>query len=64
MKVLLLLKNREKEGHVRCGGRDMVRGLGQSSHWLKRQTQAVNKINSISCPAGGRNYGQSGGRNF
>ena len=29
-----------------------------------RGCQAVNKKKSVSCPAGGRSYGQSGGRKF
>ena len=35
--------------------------LVNSVHW---RTWAVNKKKSVFCSAGGRNYGQSGGRNF
>ena len=35
-------------------------------HWILKEKihQAVHKKKSVSCPAGGRNYGQSGGCNF
>ena len=31
---------------------------------VPQNAEAVNKKKSVSCPEGGRNYGQSGGRNF
>ena len=31
---------------------------------VSQNAKAVNKKKSVSCPVGGRNYGQSGGRHF